>query len=150
MSTFMIVMLIIVIVLAVVLIGLYILGRRTQKKRDEQQEIIDQSKQTVSMLVIDKKKVKLNKAGLPDIVTKEVPWYLKRSKIPIVKAKVGPQIMTFIADAEIFESIPVKKEVKATITGLYITGVRGLRKDNSVKPVKKGFMAKLRSKANGK
>jgi uncharacterized protein YneF (UPF0154 family) len=149
-STFATVMLIIVIILAAVLVGLYFLGRRTQKKRAEQQEIIDQSKQSISMLVIDKKKMKINQAGLPDIVVKEVPWYLKRSKIPIVKAKVGPQIMTFIADAEIYDSIPVKKEVKATITGLYITGVKGLRKDKTAQPVKKGFMAKLRSKANGK
>ena len=110
MSTFATVMLIIVIVLAAVLVGLYFLGRRTQKKRAEQQEIIDQSKQSISMLVIDKKKMKINQAGLPEIVTKEVPWYLKRSKIPIVKAKVGPQIMTFIADAEIYDSIPVKKK----------------------------------------
>ncbi len=150
MSTFATVMLIIAIILAAVLIALYFLGKRTQKKRDEQQEIIDQSKQTISMLVIDKKKMKINQAGLPEIVTKEVPWYLKRSKIPIVKAKVGPQIMTFIADAEIYDSIPVKKEVKATITGLYITGVKGLRKDKNAQPVKKGFMAKLRAKASGK
>lgn len=150
MSTFATVILIIVIILAAVLVVLYFLGRKSQKKRAEQQEIIDQSKQSVSMLVIDKKKMKINQAGLPDIITKEVPWYLKRSKIPIVKAKVGSQIMTFIADAEIYDSIPVKKEVKATVTGLYITGVKGLRKDKTAKPVKKGFMAKLRAKANGK
>ncbi len=35
--------------------------------------------------------------------------------------------MTLIADEQIYDEIPVKKEVKATVSGLYITGVRGLR-----------------------
>lgn len=51
--------------------------------------------------------------------------------------------MLFIAENEIFAEIPVKKEVKATVSGLYITGVRGIRGPLE-KPVKKrGFFAKL-------
>ncbi|MCR5302980.1 MAG: hypothetical protein K6E33_00330, partial [Lachnospiraceae bacterium] len=56
----------------------------------------------------------------------QTPKLMRLSKVPVVKAKVGPQIMTFICDAAIFDQVPVKKEVKATISGLYITNVRGV------------------------
>lgn len=127
----------------VVMIVLYILGRRMQKKRDEQQETIESMKQTVSMLIIDKKKLRLKESGLPEQVISQSPWYLRRSKVPIVKAKVGPKIILFIAENEIFDEIPVKKEVKATISGLYITGVRGIRGPLEKPVKKKGFFAKL-------
>ena len=46
------------IIIAVVLVGaavaLYFLGKRAQKKQAEQQEQINATKQTISMLVIDK------------------------------------------------------------------------------------------------
>ncbi len=75
---------------------------------------------------------------------------MQRAKLPIVKAKVGPRVMTLIADEQIYDEIPVKKEVKATVSGLYITGVRGLReyrwKNRSKK--EKGFRAKLQEKYN--
>ena len=93
--------------------------------------------------------MKLKEAGLPDIVIENTPKYLRRSKVPVVKAKVGPRVMTLIADEQIYDEIPVKKEVKATVSGLYITGVRGLRGPLE-KPVKKkkGFRAKLQEKYN--
>ena len=47
--------------------------------------------------------------------------------MPIVKAKVGPQILSLVCDAKIFDTIPVKKEVKATVSGIYITDVKGIR-----------------------
>ncbi len=143
MSPSIIVLIIVAAAAVAVLIILYILGKRMQKKRDEQQETIESMKQTVSMLVIDKKKLRLKESGLPEQVISQAPWYARRSKLPIVKAKVGPKIMLFIAENEIFEEIPVKKEVKATVSGLYITGVRGIRGPLE-KPVKKrGFFARL-------
>lgn len=35
--------------------------------------------------------------------------------------------MTLVADESIYDLIPVKKEVKADVSGIYIIGVRGLR-----------------------
>jgi hypothetical protein len=138
-----IVLLVILVVLIIACIALYFLGKKAEKKQAEQQEQLDAVKQTVSMLVIDKKKLRLKESGLPEQVISQAPWYARRSKLPIVKAKVGPKIMLFIAENEIFEEIPVKKEVKATVSGLYITGVRGIRGPLE-KPVKKrGFFARL-------
>ena len=102
--------------------------------------------QTVSILVIDKGRMKLKEAGLPDIVIENTPKYLRRSKVPVVKAKVGPKIMTLMCDAQVYPLIPVKKEVKATISGIYITAVKGVRGPLDVPEKKKGFFARLRNK----
>ena len=126
MSTLSIVLLSILGVLIIVMVVLYFLGKRMQKKQDEQQAQIDASKQTVSMLIIDKKKMKLKDSGLPSMVLEQTPKLLRWSKVPIVKAKVGPQVLSLMCDDKIFDDIPVKKEVKATVSGIYITGVKGL------------------------
>ncbi len=127
MNPVLIVLLVILVIAAVILGILYFLGKKMQDKQAEQQAAIDAAKQTVSILVIDKKKMKMKDSGLPDVVMQNTPWYLRRAKVPLVKAKVGPQVVTLIADEKVFDLIPVKKEVKATISGLYITGVKGIR-----------------------
>ncbi len=124
-------------------IVLYVFAKRSEKKRNEQQAAIDQMAQRCTMLIIDKKKMRMKEAGLPQQVIDETPWFARRAKVPVVKVKVGPKIMTMIADNEIFDSIPVKKEVKAMVAGIYITEVRGIR-GALEKPVKKkGVWAKL-------
>ena len=70
--------------------------------------------------------------------------YLRRSKVPVVKAKVGPRIMTLMCDAQIYPLIPVKKEVKATVSGIYITGVKGVRGALETPEKKKGFFARFK------
>ena len=130
------------------MIILYFLGKKAQKRKDEQDEQIKAAAQTVSMLIIDKKRMRMKDSGLPANVLEQTPKYLRRSKLPIVKAKVGPRVMTLIADEQIFDEIPVKKEVKATVSGLYITAVRGLRGPIEKPDKKKGFRAKLQAKYN--
>ena len=107
---------------------------------------MDAVAQTVSMLVIDKKRLKLKEAGLPAAVVENTPKYLRRTRVPIVKAKIGPKIMTLMCDAQVYPLIPVKKEVKATISGIYITAVKGVRGPLDVPEKKKGFFARLRNK----
>ena len=59
-------------------------------KRCQKVERKEAAKQTVSMLIIDKKRMKLKDAGLPAIVLEQTPKLLRGSKLPIVKAKIGP------------------------------------------------------------
>lgn len=146
MSKLTIVLLVILVVLIVACIALYFLGKRAEKKQAEQQEQLDAVKQTVSMLVIDKGRIRLKDAGFPPIVLENTPKYLRRSKVPVVKAKVGPKVMTLMCDAQVYPTIPVKKEVKATVSGIYITGVKGLRGPLETPEKKKGFFARLRNK----
>ena len=147
MSTFFKVLLVILIILVIALVVLYFVGRKMQRKQAAQQEQMEAVKQTVSMLIIDKKRMPIKEAGLPQMVIDQTPKLMRRSKLPIVKAKVGPRIMTLVADAKVFDVIPVKKEVKATVSGIYITDVRGVRGPLEQPVKKKGFFAKLRNKA---
>ena len=68
MSTFAIVSLIILAVLAIALVVLFFLGRKAQKRQEEQQAQIEAMKQTVSMLVIDKKRMKIKKRSKSPLI----------------------------------------------------------------------------------
>ena len=121
-----VVAIVVIVVLIAIIVALYFLGKRAQKKQAEQQEQIEAYKQNVTMLIIDKKRMRLNESGLPQNVIESTPKIMRRSKLPIVKAKVGPQIVTLVADEKIYDEIPVKKEVKSVVSGIYITSVKGL------------------------
>ena len=138
----MIIMLIVLVVLIGVCVALYFFGKKAQKKQAEQQQQMDAVAQTVSMLIIDKKKMKLKDANLPKMVLEQTPKYLRGSKMPIVKAKIGPRIMTLMADPKVFDQLPVKAEVKAEVSGIYITGIKSVRGGKVVAepaPKKKGL-----------
>ena len=154
MSIYLKVLLFVLIVLVVALIVMYFLGKRLQRKQEAQQEQIEAAKQSVSMLIIDKKMMPLKQSGLPQIVIDQTPRLMRRSKMPIVKAKIGPRIMTMVADQAIFDQIPVKKEVKAVISGIYIMEVKGIRGSLEHVEKKKGFWARtkarLAARASGK
>lgn len=143
MNTRIITIIISVAVCAALIVLMYFLSKRSEKKRNEQQAQIDAAAQNYTMLIIDKKKMKMTEAGLPDVVVKETPWFARRAKVPVVKAKVGPKIVTLIADNNIFDLIPVKKEVKATVAGIYITDVRGVRGPLAKPEKKKRFFSRL-------
>ncbi|MDY3920201.1 MAG: hypothetical protein SOZ59_14615 [Candidatus Limivivens sp.] len=151
MSTFWNVLLIILLVVVVVLAILYFVGRKLQKKQAIQQEQMEAAKQTVTMLVIDKKKMKLKDSGLPSVVIEQTPKMMRRTKLPIVKAKVGPRIMTLVCDARIYDVIPLKKTVKAVVSGIYITEVKGIRGPLEAPPQKKkGFFSRFRKNKDEK
>ena len=52
--------------------------------------------------------------------------------------------MTLMCDEQIFPLIPVKKEVKAVVSGIYITNVRGLRGPLETPQKKKGFFSRFK------
>ena len=100
---------IVLIVLAVVLVlfmVLIIVGGKMQKKQEASQADIEAASQILSMLVIDKKRMKITEANLPKVVTEQIPKYMKLAKMPIVKAKIGPKVMTLIADVKVFDALP--------------------------------------------
>ena len=80
------VLLVTLIILIIVLVVLYFLGRKLEKRQAENQAQLNAMAQTVSMLIIDKKRLPVKKSGLPQMVIDQTPWYLRRSKMPIVKA----------------------------------------------------------------
>ena len=155
MSTGAIVAIVILTIMVIGLIVLYFVGKKMQKKQEENNAMLQANKQYASMLIIDKKRMKLKDAGLPQAVLDQTPKALRGSKMPIVKAKIGPQIMSLICDEKIFDDVPVKKEVKAAVSGIYILEVKGLHgKSTAVEKVeKKGlrkWVDKLQEKAGAK
>ena len=146
MPTGMIIALIIIGVLVVGLVVLYIVGRKLQKKQDAAQEQMQAGAQTTSLFVIKKERVRLKDAGFPQIVVDQTPKYLRRSKVPTVKAKIGPRIMTFMCDEKAFAVLPEKREVKCVINGIYIMEARWARGGLLVPEGKKTFRQKLADK----
>ena len=144
MSPVTIVLLVILAVLIIGLVVLYFLGKKAQKKKAEQDEQLAAAAQTVSMLIIDKKRMRITESGLPQVVIDQTPKMMRRTKLPIVKAKVGPKVMTLMCDAKVFEVLPVKKEAKVVVSGIYITSIKSVRGglDIPEKKKKKGFFSK--------
>lgn len=146
METWQIVTLVIVLVVIAALVALYIFGSKMQKKQEKAQADMMVGAQTYSILVIDKKKMKLKEAGFPAVVLEQTPKYLRNSKVPVVKAKIGPKVMSLMCEPKIFDLIPVKKEVKAVMNGIYIIDVKGMRGGLAEKPEKLSFMQKVKAK----
>ena len=136
------VLLVIAVILVIVLVALYYFGRKLEKRQAQ----LDAAAQTVSMLIIDKKKLRMKESGLPQMVIDQTPWYLRRSKMPIVKAKIGPKIMTLVADGAVYDLLPVKKEVKVVVSGIYITAIKSARGGLEKPQPKKGFFKRLFNK----
>ena len=135
-------------IVAAVLVVLYFLGKRAQKKQDEQEAAMEQAAQTVSLLVIDKKKMRLKDAGFPQVVMDNANLLAKRAKVPVVKAKVGPRMMVMMCDPKIFDDIPLKKEIKVSASGIYINriiSVRGGKVQETQQ--KKGFFKRIFSRS---
>lgn len=128
-----------------------IFGRKMQRKQAEAEKQMEQMKQTVTLLIIDKQKKKMKEAGLPESVLSQAPKYSLNMKIPAVKAKVGNRVMTFIADQDVFTILPVKKTCTVTVSGLYIKELKAVRGGSVPKlpEKKKSLLAKLRQKAAG-
>lgn len=147
MPTWLIVLLVVLAILLVAFIALMIYGNKLQKKSQAAQENMLAGAQMYSILVIDKKRMKLKEAGFPQLVIDQTPKYLRGSKVPVVKAKIGPKITSLMCDEKVFDLIPVKKEVKALMNGIYIMDVKGLRSGLDSKPEKKSLWARIKEKA---
>lgn len=147
------IMLIIMAVALIILFILYKIGNKLQARQMAQKEQLAESAQPATMLIIDKKYLPMKDAGLPKMVLEQTPKRYQKQKLPIVKAKVGPQIINFICDDAIYDEVPTKGEVKAMVSGIYILSVKSVRNkkkntqvEEDTKKEKKGFGAKMRAK----
>ncbi len=135
---------IVLLVLVAIAAILYFVGRKLEKRQVEQQNLLEAAAQTASILVIDKKKMKLKEAHLPKAVYDQTPKYMQRMKVPVVKAKIGTRVMTLLADGTVFEQLPVKTEARVVISGIYITKVKSIRGGAvPAVPKKKGLLQRI-------
>lgn len=140
----------ILILLLILLVALYFWGRRLERTQAEQRTLIEANTQYVSMLVIDKKRLRIKEAvaaGLPPMVLDKTPIYMRFARLPVVKAKIGPRVMTLIADEKVFSVLPLKAECKCAISGIYITAIKSVRGGKlDAAPAKKSWLGKLRGR----
>jgi hypothetical protein len=129
------IMLIIIVVALVIMFVLYKVGDNLQKKQMTQKQQMMDAAQQQTMMIIDKKMMPMKDAGLPKIVLEQTPKKYHKAKMPIVKAKIGPQIMNLICDDAIFDEIPTKCEVKAMVSGIYIMSIKSTRGRKAAQPV---------------
>lgn len=134
---------IILVIVVLVLIGLYFWGRKLQTKYAEQQEMIEGHKQVVSIFVIDKKKDHVANLKLPKQVKESLPKLYRKRKMPVVIAKIGPQIQTLMCDQNVYDCLPTKKQIKVEMAGLLIVKILS---GKLPEPPQKGMKAKLTSK----
>lgn len=148
MNLFLKILLIVVIVLAVLAVILYFLGKKAEKKQAESKAAMEAAQQTMTLFIIDKKRLKLKDAGLPKVVLDSTPKYANLYKMPIVKVKVGSRVMSLIADQKVYNQLLPKQEVKATVSGLYITSAKRIRGPINEVKQKKTFREKLEDMKN--
>lgn len=118
---------ILIIVAVVIIIGVatWFFGRKKIRQQlAEQQQMISQYKQTAPIFVMEKKMAKLSTVKLPKGVYEQMPKVYRWKKMPLIKAKIGTQIMTFVCDKKLYEKIPDKKMIKADIAGIYIVSFK--------------------------
>jgi hypothetical protein len=143
MHTLTTVLLVILAVLVVILVALYFYGRKMQERQSAQQPAFEAAKQTISMLVIDKKKMRITEAGFPKMVADQTPWYIRWMKVPVVKAKIGPRVMTLMADENVFRVLPLKQECKVIVSGIYIAELKSVRGGVPAVPKKRSLLDRI-------
>ena len=125
---------IIISVIVVIIIALmYHFGKKNYAKNLEAQSFINQSKTVTPILVIDKRLEKPSLQNLPKNIYEKLPKTAHIRKMPIVKAKVGPQITTLLCDKNVYDVLPNKKTIKVELAGIYISRVIGMNLEDKKK-----------------
>jgi hypothetical protein len=142
-----IIILIVTIVMVGVLVALYFWGNKLQEKQLEQREQINAASQPATIFIIDKKIMPMKDAKLPKAVMDQAPKRYQKAKIPVVKAKAGPQVLTLICDESIYDDVPKHGEVKVMLSGIYITSVKTLHKKTKKMQQEEAANGKKRKKS---
>lgn len=104
--------------------GIYFLRKNVKKKMEDQQSLVNQHKVATSILVLEKRKAKVADANMPNSVKEQIPKVYKLRKVPLVKAKIGPQVMDLLCDEAVFDKLPEKKTVRVELAGIFIAGIK--------------------------
>ena len=112
------------VVAIIVGVGFYFLKKNIKKKMNDQEDLVKQHKVSMSILVLEKRRDRVSNANIPKSVQAQIPKIYKVRKVPIVKAKVGPQILDLLCDEKIFDKIPVKKTVRVDLAGIFIADIK--------------------------
>jgi hypothetical protein len=119
-----IIFIIVLIAIAGGFVGYKFLRKKIQKKMDDQQVLVNQHKVPASILVLEKRKDKITNANIPKSVMEQIPKVYKIKKVPIVKAKIGQQVMDLLCDEDVFDKLPERKTVQVDLAGIFIAAIK--------------------------
>jgi len=119
-----ILILIVLVLVAAGVVAYRIIKSKVQKKMDDQQQLVNQHKVPASILVLEKRKDKIANANIPKSVIEQIPKVYKIKKIPIVKAKIGAQVMDLLCDEDVFDKLPERKTVQVELAGILIAAIK--------------------------
>ncbi len=139
------IMIITIVVLAVLIFLAYRMNRKAMGQMIQAQDFIDANRTTVQIFVIDKRNEKPSASNMPKAVFEQLPKKAKARKAYLVRAKVGPQIVTLMCDKPVYNVMPVKKNVKVELAGMYIVGITGMNLEDKKN---KSFGEKIAASAN--
>ena len=127
MSPWLIVLLCVLGAMIIAFVVLYFLGKKTQTKKEAQEEEMKKQAQPLNFFIIDMKKMRLKNAGLPKIVYESSPKLARLGKVPVLKVKAGNRVMSLVCDAEVYKTLLPKMEVKAQVSGIYVISAKRIR-----------------------
>jgi len=138
------------IVVAVIVAALYFFSKWASKKFDQQQTLIKNSRTTATIFVISKKRDKAKNVKLPKVIMEQMPRMAKLMNMYFVQAKIGAQITTLICEKAVFNALPLKKNVKVGIAGIYIVDMPGMKTEKQIKQERKEKKAAAKKAAAAK
>jgi len=119
-----ILILIVLVIIAAGVVAYRIIKNKIQRKMDDQQQLVNQHKVPASILVLEKRKDKIANANIPKSVIDQIPRVYKIKKVPIVKAKIGAQVMDLLCDEDVYDKLPVRKTVRVDLAGIFIAAIK--------------------------
>ncbi len=123
-------MIVLIIILAVIIIGLlvlYFIGKKNQKRQEEQDVEIRKQAQPMNFYIIDMKKLRLKNSGLPKAAYESAPKLARIGKVPILKVKAGNRVANLMCDPEVYKTLMPKQEIKAMVAGMYVVSAKRIR-----------------------
>ncbi|MBN1498565.1 MAG: hypothetical protein JW982_00280 [Spirochaetes bacterium] len=112
------------VVIIIISVVIYFIRKRLAARVKEQKAMINQHKMNANIFVIEKKHAKMSDANMPKQVLEQMPKLLKFKKMPLVTAKVGPQVVTLVCDEDVFKKIPERKNVNVDLAGIFIAEIK--------------------------
>jgi hypothetical protein len=119
---------ILAVVLGGLLAGFFYVRKRMKRKMQEQQSMVNQHKIATSILVLEKRRDKVTNANIPKSVLSQIPAVYKIKKVPLVKAKIGAQVMDLLCDEDVFDKLPERKSVRVDMAGIFIASIKQNKK----------------------
>ena len=127
MATWLLVLIIVLAVILVAFIIVYFLGKRNQRKMEAQQHELEKNAQPINFYIIDMKRMKIDKAGLPKVVVDNTAKVARLGKVPILKVKIGNKVMNLVCDNAVYKTLLPKQEVRAMVAGIYVVSAKRIR-----------------------